>query len=135
MAPTTPAAWRMIRELPIRSSSGSSSAASAMVSKTDAASPTCTRTDVASGVPTSRAMTSASSSSRSRSPSAMAWTTAARSAMGVWDHASKDRRAARMARSASTASPEGTVPMISSVAASSTVMTPVPAGVTHSPSM
>ncbi len=135
MAPTTPAGTRRTIELPMRSSAGSSRAASAMVSNTEAARPTCTRTDVASGVPTSCAMIRASSSSRSRSPAAIAVTTSARSAIGTAAHSSKERRAARIARSPSTASPAGTVPMISPVAASSTVMTSPPAGDTHSPSM
>ena len=135
MAPTTPAGWRMTIDVPMRSSAGSSRAASAMVSNTDAARPTCTRTEMASGVPTSRAMISASSASRARRPAAIAVTASARSAMGTCAHASKERRAASTARSASDASPAGTVPMMSVVAASSTVSTSPVEGPTHAPSM
>ena len=121
--------------MPILVSSGNSAAMSAIDRNTSTARPTCTRREVAIGVPTSRLIISASCSTRASSPSARARRAAARSAMGVRDHAGNAARAAATARSTSAPPPRGTRPMTSSVRLSITSMSPSPVGWTHRPAM
>ncbi len=135
IAPTTPAASRSTRELPISSSQRTSSIAAGIEATSLIASPTWIIWVSLRGIPSSAVITSVSSSARSPSPAAIAASASARSARGEVAQPSKAARAASTARSTSTAVQPGIVAIVSSVVELTTGSGSAPAGSTHSPPM
>ena len=135
IAPTTPAASRSTRELPISSSQRTSSIAWAIEVRSLIARPTWIIWVSFTGIPSSWVIVAVSSSARSPSPAAIAFNASARSPRGVRDQPGKALRAASTARSTSTGEQPGIVAIVSSVVELTTGSGSAPAGSTHSPPM
>ncbi len=135
MAPTTPTGSRSTSELPICSANLTSWSSAGIDANVAIGMPTWTRRASLRGIPTSRAMRSAMSSARAPSPPAMAWSSSARRSTGVPAHPANAPYAAATARSTSSGTPAGTLPMTASVLGLTTSIVAVPAEATHRPSM
>jgi len=135
IAPTTPTGSSTTVELPICSSQATLVVSPAAVAMSMTGRPACTVCDSFVGAPISAEIVSATTPIRAASASCNRDRYFARSSGLVAAHPSKAARAAATARSTSAAVPEGTRPMISSVAGFSISITSVPDDATHWPSM